>query len=149
MSADRRGSPEVPTTLKGWFFLHFLLDMLFALPLLLAPVPFLTLLGWEEVDPVAARLVAAALFGIGIESLLARRAPLSSFPALLDLKLIWSSAALLGLAVSILEGVHGVPWALWGFVVVFGAFNLLWGWWRRRVSHLLSSGGPQRKERSS
>jgi hypothetical protein len=91
------------------------------------------------VDPVASRLVAAALFGIGIESLLARTAPSSSFPALLDLKLIWSTAALVGLLLSILEGVHGVPWALWGFVAIFAAFNLLWGWWRRRVAQILSA----------
>lgn len=97
---------------------------------------------------MAARLVAAALFGIGIESLLARNAALSSFPALLDLKLIWSTAALVGLLVSILEGVHGVPWTLWGFVVIFGAFNLLWGWWRRRVSQLLGSNDGQEKERT-
>lgn len=148
MSSDPRESPKVPISLKRWFFLHFLLDILFALPLLLAPVPFLNLLGWKEVDPVAARLVAAALFGIGIESLLARNAALSSFPALLDLKLIWSTAALVGLLVSILEGVHGVPWTLWGFVVIFGAFNLLWGWWRRRVSQLLGSNDGQEKERT-
>lgn len=134
---DPTPQARAPLSLQRWFFVHFLLDIAFALPLFFAPWPFLFFLGWESVDPVAARLVAAALFGIGIESLLARKAPLSSFPALLDLKLIWSSAALLGLLLSILEGVHGVPWALWGFVAIFVAFNLLWGWWRRRVAALL------------
>lgn len=135
--SDHDASERAPVALQRWFFIHFILDVLFALPLLITPRFFLLLLGWESVDPVAARLVAAALFGIGIESLLARRVPLTSFPALLDLKLIWSSAALVGLFVSIIEGVHGVPWALWAFVAIFAAFNILWGWWRRRVMRLL------------
>jgi NADH:ubiquinone oxidoreductase subunit K len=48
----------------------------------------LTLLGFQTVDPVASRLVAAALFGIGIESLLVRRAPLDRFVSMLSLKII-------------------------------------------------------------
>lgn len=137
--SDHLPTNHAPVGLQRWFFVHFLLDVAFALPLLFAPRLFLLSLGWESVDPVAARLVAAALFGIGIESLIARKAPLSSFPALLDLKLIWSTAALLGLLLSIIQEVHGVPWALWGLVAIFAAFNLLWAWWRRRVVALLGT----------
>ena len=59
----------VPSSLRSWFVVHFVADIVFALPLFLAPQWTLTLLGWRAVDPIATRLVAAALFGIGIQSL--------------------------------------------------------------------------------
>jgi len=64
----------VPKSLRVWFVIHFVADLLFALPLFFAPVFTLKLFGWETVDPATSRLVAAALFGIGIESLLGRNA---------------------------------------------------------------------------
>ncbi len=138
---DATTSASVPTALKRWFFVHFVLDVLFAIPLLVAPRFFLSALGWTRVDPVASRLVAAALFGIGIESFLARSAPLSAFPALLNLKIIWSWGAVAGILISIVEGAHGVPWALAGFLFIFAAFNVLWTWWLRRVRTLLLERG--------
>ncbi|MCG8477854.1 MAG: hypothetical protein MI724_02075 [Spirochaetales bacterium] len=135
---DASTSPTVPPALRRWFLVHFLLDVAFAIPLLVAPRSFLLALGWRRVDPVASRLVAAALFGIGIESFLARNAPLSAFPALLNLKIIWSWGAVIGILISIIEGAHGVPWALAGFLFIFAAFNVVWTWWRRHVAVLLS-----------
>ncbi|MFP4377587.1 MAG: hypothetical protein ACLFP4_11140 [Spirochaetales bacterium] len=102
-------SPGTPRALSIWFVVHFVADVAIAIPLLAVPVRFLTLLGFQSVDPVAARLVAAALFGIGIESLLMRRAP----------------------------HVHGNPWSIWVFLAIFVAFNVLWAWWFRRVRRML------------
>ena len=69
MSEDK--NPEVvPQVLKTWFVVHFVIDMLFAIPLMAAPVFTLELFGWSHVESIATRLVAAALFGIGIESYL-------------------------------------------------------------------------------
>lgn len=134
-------SPQVPEALRRWFLVHFVLDVVFALPLMIVPQWFLTTLGWEQVDPVATRLVAAALLGIGIESLLSQRAPLGAFGSLLNLKIIWSSAAVLGIAMGIVEGAHGVPWSLWGFLAIFVGFNVLWVWWRVHVGRLLQAAG--------
>ena len=104
---------EVPAALRMWFVVHFAADVVFALPMLLAPVWFLGLFGWTDVDPVATRLVAAALFGIGIESLLGRNQGLEAFSGMLDLKIIWSTSAILGFVLSILEG---APWGTWIFL---------------------------------
>ena len=134
-------SPSVPPALVRWFFVHFILDVAFAIPLFFAPRLFLSALGWTRVDPVASRLVAAALFGIGIESFLARSAPLSAYPALLNLKIIWSWGAVAGILIGIVEGAHGVPWSLSGFLFIFAAFNVLWTWWRRQVAALLYESG--------
>ena len=81
----------VPKNLKVWFVVHCALDVIFAIPLLLVPVRFLHLLGWTDVDPIASRLVAAALFGIGLESFLGRNSGPESYHGMLRLKIIWST----------------------------------------------------------
>ncbi len=118
----------MPSGLRIWFVIHFVADLLFALPLFFAPEWFLGLLGWEAVDPVATRLVAAALFGIGIQSLIGRDEGKESFRAMLNLKVIWSTTAVLGLVWSVLQG---GPLMTWGLVAVFTGFSAVW--WRYRV----------------
>ncbi len=128
MSANR--DQAVPSALRTWFVVHFVADVLFAVPLFVAPRAFLGMLGWSSVDPLASRLVAAALFGIGIQSLLGRGEPRDTFRAMLNLKVIWSAFATLGLIVSQLQG--GPPFG-WAFVGVFGGFNVVWSYFRWRL----------------
>jgi hypothetical protein len=118
----------VPDSLRVWFVIHFTADMLFALPLFFMPDFFLGMLGWTEVDPVTTRLVAAALFGIGIQSLLGRNETAETFRAMLNLKIIWSMTAVAGLVWSAVES--GPP-LTWAFVGVFAAFSFVW--WRYRL----------------
>lgn len=113
----------LPRGLRTAFVVHFVADVSFALPLFFAPVPFLTALGWKAVDPLATRLVAAALFGIGIQSWLGRDEPKEAFRAMLTLKVIWSAAATLGLVWSTLDG--GPPMG-WAFVAIFAGFHVVW-----------------------
>jgi hypothetical protein len=113
----------VPKSLRVWFVIHFFADLAFAIPLFLAPTWTLELLGWEAVDPVATRLVAAALFGIGIESLLGRNADRGSFLTMLNLKVIWSATASLGILWSVLDG---GPTMAWGLFAVFAGFHVVW-----------------------
>lgn len=121
----------LPTGLRTAFIIHFIADLLFALPLFLVPVPFLTALGWTAVDPLATRLVAAALFGIGIQSWLGRDEPREAFKAMLNLKVIWSATATLGL---IWSTVDGGPRMGWAFVAIFGGFHLVWLRYRMLVA---------------
>lgn len=120
----------VPSSLRVWFVVHFWADIVFAVPLLVAPVWFLGLLGWSCVDPISARLVGAALVGIGVESLLGRNKGVESFRTMLTLKVLWSGTATLGILVSQLEG--GPPFG-WGFFGIFLGFNILWTIWRVRL----------------
>ena len=122
----RRVTPEVPTILRVFFMIHFIVDVLFAIPLFVFPVTFLTFFGWGTVDPFTARLVAAALFGIGVESLIGSRGTNDSFIAMLNLKIIWSLSAVCGLVVSIAELSWQVAVFLWVVLGAFVAFNLLW-----------------------
>lgn len=125
---------EVPNALKKWFLIHFIVDILFAVPLLLAPVSFLQLLGWQVIDPVAARLVAAALFGIGIESLIAYKSARDTYISMLNLKILWSLGAVVGLLISLIQGDQGRPPALWLLLLSFLFFNGLWVYWRFKLS---------------
>ena len=48
---------EVPPSLRLWFVVHAAVDLVAAVPLLVAPVPVLQRLGWTCIDPIAVRLV--------------------------------------------------------------------------------------------
>lgn len=119
-----------------WFILHFLLDVLFALPLMIAPAWFLSLLGWKTIDPYTARIAAAALFGIGIESLLGHKGTIGSFKSMLNLKIIWSVTAVAGIIASLVQNVQGRPVFAYAILGVFVAFNVLWVYWRIRINKI-------------
>lgn len=124
---------NVPKALRNWFVLHAVIDLLFAIPLMIAPVFTLELFGWQTVDVISARIVAAALFGIGIESYLGRNAVKDVFLGMLNLKIIWSLAVIFGVSWSLFENAQGTPWMGWGLVGIFFAFNLVWVYWRKRI----------------
>jgi hypothetical protein len=119
----------VPTRLRSWFVFHCVVDLLVAVPLALAPRELLGWLGWQAVDPMAARIVAAALFGIGLESYWGRHGSLESFRGMLRLKVVWSGTSLLG---AIWSQVQGGPTAGWAVVGIFVLFHSLWlSYWLR------------------
>lgn len=113
----------VPLGLRRWFVIHFIADVVSAVPLFVAPEWFLGQLGWPAVDPISTRLVAAALLGIGIESYLGRNAGVEAFRAMLNLKVIWSATAAVGVLWSQLDG--GPP-AGWAVFAIFAGFHLVW-----------------------
>lgn len=121
---------EVPSALRKWFVFHFWADIAFAVPLMFFPEWFMGLLGWECVDPIASRLVAAGLFGIGGESFLGRNGDAESFRTMLRMKVIWSSTAILGIGIGM---VSGAPVAGWLFFATFLGFNVLWTTWYLRM----------------
>ena len=128
-------SSGVPPALRMWFVIHFAADMVTALPLFIAPREVLGILGWVSIDPMATRLAAAALFGIGIESLLGRKAGFEAFKGMLQLKIIWSGFATIGLIWSVLEGSLSDPLIGWLLVGVFAVFHALWWYWLIRIKN--------------
>ena len=121
----------VPESLRFWFIVHFAADILFALPLIIFPVFFLGLWGFEAADPFTARLVGAALAGIGGNSLLMHKGGVAEFSSMLTLKIIWSSAAIISIVITIIEG---GPAALYIFLAIFLFFSLLWIYYKIRIS---------------
>ena len=126
---------QVPSALKKWFVLHFVADIIFAIPLFIIPVQFLTALGWQSIDPVTTRMVAAALFGIGGESLLARNASVDSYNTMLSLKIIWSAFAVIGLSWALFTGLFANYIIGISLLVIFVAFNILWTYWKFRLKY--------------
>ena len=120
----------VPDALRCWFVIHGVVDWVFAIPLFLFPEALLRAFGWTVVDPMAARGVAAALVGIGTQSLLSRNATVGVYRELLSLKILWSFTATLGFAWTTLTA---GPRFGWVFVTIFAFFNIAWVYWRYRL----------------
>lgn len=110
---------EIPEHLRTWFVIHFVVDMLLGIPLLLFPEIVMPLLGWNPIDPIASRVVGAALMGIGIESYQGRNASIEVFRAMLNLKVTWSSSAILGIWLGIWMGGAKTGWLFLGIFVIF------------------------------
>ena len=121
---------SLPKSLRAWFVVHFAADMLFGIPLLFFPRPLLGLLGWATYDPLTARLVGAALMGIGLESLLGRNASRETFRAMLNLKIIWASSAIFAIVAALYEGAPPITWA---FLAIFTVFWCVWVYYRIRL----------------
>jgi hypothetical protein len=122
-----RPKDAVPESLRRWFVVHFVADLLFAVPMIVAPEATLRLFGWHTVDPVTTRLVGAALVGIGGQSLLGRGEGREVFHAMLTLKCLWSGAAVVGLATSLAQGAPAMTWA---FLAIFLIFAAIWNYYR-------------------
>lgn len=120
---------SVPAHLRTWFHVHFIVDMIFALPLMIAPVWVLGMLGFSPVDPFATRLVAAALFGIGGVSTLLNSKGTEFYKSMLTLKLIWSGTAVVGLVWTLLSTPVFMGWII---AAIFAAFFILWGYYYRQ-----------------
>lgn len=118
-------------TLKSWFVVHFVVDILIAIPLFFVPEYFLSILGWNSIDPLMSRLVASALFGIGGISLIARNSSKETFKILLNLKIIWSLCAITGFVISILSSNY--PDIVWLFLLLFVIFSFNWIYHRIRI----------------
>jgi hypothetical protein len=116
----------VPRNLRRWFVIHFVVDILFAIPLLLIPEVIMPLGGRKIVDPVTSRLVGAALLGIGVESLLGRNASREVFKAMLNLKVVWASGAVLVITLGIIVG---APASAWLFLAIFVLFLIVWSYY--------------------
>lgn len=117
-------------SLKSWFILHFVIDMIFAIPLLIIPIWTLNLFGIHSTETIMPRLVGAALVGIGGTSYLTRNATKESYKTLLKLKLLWSGTATLGLLLAIYQGAPKITWL---FVSIFSGFYLVWSYYNKRI----------------
>jgi len=122
---------KIPTSLRVWFVIHFVADMIFGIPLLLYPVWVLGFFGIDNVEMLTARLVGAALIGIGGVSLLVHKKGIETYQALLSLKLIWASAAIVAIILSLLQGApENVCWILRIFIIFWG----VWAYYKWQLS---------------
>jgi len=107
---DLRRDAAVPGALRRWFVAHFAVDWIVGIPLFVAPQQLLSLFGWHPVDPIATRLFAAALLGIGGQSWLGRDGGKQEFRGMLKLKIIWAASASFGLLAGVVSGGPPLAW---------------------------------------
>jgi len=115
----------VPRSLHHWFVFHFFADMAFAIPLFIAPRAIMTHFGFVP-EPFTARLVAAALVGIGGTSLLMRNKNLDQYKAMLTVKALWAFTAIVGMILTLIQG---GPKSLLLFIGIFIAFWCVWAYY--------------------
>ena len=115
---------EVPNSLRNWLVFHFYVDYAFAIPFFFFPETTAEILGYDPLDPLAARIVAAALFGIGYSSYLASKFDLKAMHTKLRWAVVWAGSATIGLlwAANTVEHIWG-----WVFAGIFLFFFMLWG----------------------
>ena len=112
--------------LKTWFVVHAAIDYIFGLPLLLIPIKFMTLLGWQTIDPLTTRLLGAALIAIGTISYITRNEDTNVYRNILKLKITWSVTAILGIILTIIQG---APKLIWAILIIFILFTAIWNYY--------------------
>jgi hypothetical protein len=122
--------PNIQHSLKIWFIIHFIVDMLFGIPLLLVPNWFLTLFHLPVTELLFPRLVGAALIGIGVNSLLMHRAGVTAYQSMLNLKIVWASAAILAIVLTLLTKTLLI---LWVILITFIIFLTVWIYYRVKM----------------
>ena len=127
----------VPKSLRTWFLIHFIVDMIFAIPLIFFPTYVLNLLGFTSTgsELVTARLVGAALIGIGGASFFnyknTSKESKESYNIMLTLKILWSIAAIIALLISAL---NGAPKSIWLIIITFAIFSGIWQYYKIRIN---------------
>jgi len=119
--------------LKILFLVHALVALGAGLPLLIAPGRLLTWVGWAPIDPIAARLLGAALLALGWGSLRGwqalrydseHAAGQRDVRLLLQLEAAFTALAAVGLGRHLLVGRWPLlPWLLFAVLL---AFTLAW-----------------------
>jgi hypothetical protein len=112
---------KLPKSLIIWFKLHFIVDIIFAIPLIFFPGLFMQLLSLPVENLFLARVIGAALLGIGGASIFCKKK--EHYEIMLILKIIWSISAILVLVYSaIVEN----SLMLWLLALVFLIFSIAW-----------------------
>jgi hypothetical protein len=122
---------EVPRGLRIWFLIHAIVDVLFAIPLMLFPKLFLEFLGLNVGETMTPRLVGAALIGIGGASFFTYKKKLETYNTLLTLKIIWSLSAIVALVLSIFEQ---SLIAIYFIIMIFGIFSSVWIYYKKKIN---------------
>ena len=119
---------NVPNSLRTWFIIHFIVDFIFGIPLVLFPAWTLSLFSFQVGELLTARLVGAALIGIGGVSVLVRNESAEVFRSLLKLKVIWSISAIVAILLTLYEGAPALTWGIFGIFVMFS--GVWWYYWK-------------------
>jgi len=117
---------DVPNSLRKWMVIHFYVDYAFAIPFFFFPIQLAEILSYAPMDPLSARIAAAALFGIGYSSLIAAKFDLEKMRYKLRWAVVWAGTATVGLFWSATQVNHNWGWV---FAFIFLGFFILWSFY--------------------
>lgn len=129
---------DVPSSLRAWFVVHFVVGLAVGLPLLVVPGSTLALLAWLPGDPGVSRLLGAAWVALGVASWRTRGANLEVVRAMLGLKSLWSGLGIFAALGAIGQGAPGAAWVMLFLFLVFAGVWLHYAILFRR----LEAAGP-------
>ena len=112
----------IPKSLRQWFILHFIVDLIFAAALIFYPQQLLNLIGLQG-EVISLRIIGAGLIGIGGASLLMHKGGKKEYSIMLNFKLLWSISAVLVLLFS-------KP-LLWPIIILFLIFMSAWLYYKK------------------
>jgi hypothetical protein len=119
---------KIPKSLVVWFKLHFVVDVIFAIPLIFFPGWLMGLLSLPVENLFLARVIGAALLGIGGASIFCKKK--EHYEIMLILKIIWSISAIL---VLIYSAIVENSFMLWILALVFLIFSISWVYYKKKL----------------
>lgn len=121
----------VPTSLRRWFTVHFIIDLALGIPAILFPGFMLRLFGFSPAEQFSTRLLGAGLLGMGGAIFLMRNKGVISYKTMLNIKIIWSLSAIFAIAVSLWMG---GPIQIAVLLIVFIVLLSTWLYYRGQMS---------------
>lgn len=107
--------------LKLTFLIHFFIGILFGIIYMIFPDFFFTLIGWTYNDPVATRVLGAAMTGFAISSLLAwRETDWLKVKIIVQMEMVWLVLGTVMLFISAF--IFFPPIFIWFIIALFLAF---------------------------
>ena len=134
MSKRQTQGADVPIALWWSMVVDAIVDGLLGGVLFVAPDWALHQFGWHPVDPVVTRLLAAALLGMSAQTWFARNGGIAQTRAGLNLKVVWTGFATIGLAIAVIAGSPALATVA---LIAFAIFFIQWVYWRIRIHRLV------------
>jgi hypothetical protein len=123
----QKGETAMSKALRTLFLVHVVTALVFGVPLIIVPGRFLELVDWAPIDPIAGRLLGAALLALGWSSFRGWQATAQpGVRVLVELEAVFTGLACVGLARHLFVGSYPVfPWLVFA---VFAIFFLAWAY---------------------
>ena len=123
---------EISSPLRLTFLIHFFVGIIFGLIYLIFLEFYNTLVGWTYDDPIAGRVLGAALIGFGVASLLAwRETEWVKVKIIVQMEIVWLTIAVVAqfwAAFTLFPPI--VIWVNIGLMIVF-LVAFIWFYWRQ------------------
>ncbi len=128
--------------LKTTFLVHAIVGAVFGLLYLLIPETWGNLVGWQIQEPVAYRLIGAAILGFAASSWLAFNEPTwGKVKIVVEMEVVWTVLGTLVLLWGLL--LAGLPTIGWVNAVILGGFAVAFGFFYFREAALVSRPAPR------